>query len=93
MVVRKNIAGQWWHTPLIPALGRQRQADFWIEGQTGVQSEFQDSQGYREKLCLEKKNMYIYVYAERERERERERENRKVFFCCFFTCRYFLCKF
>jgi hypothetical protein len=27
----KNIlspAGQWWRTPLIPALGRQRQADF-----------------------------------------------------------------
>jgi hypothetical protein len=23
-----NIAGQWWCTPLIPALGRQRQADF-----------------------------------------------------------------
>jgi hypothetical protein len=21
-------AGQWWRTPLIPALGRQRQADF-----------------------------------------------------------------
>ena len=21
-------AGQWWHTPLIPALGRKRQADF-----------------------------------------------------------------
>jgi hypothetical protein len=21
-------AGQWWHTPLIPALGRQGQADF-----------------------------------------------------------------
>jgi hypothetical protein len=45
---------QWWRTPLIPALGRQRQADFWVWGQPGLQSEFQDSQGYTEKTCLEK---------------------------------------
>jgi hypothetical protein len=44
----------WWLTPLIPALGRQRQADFWVRGQPGLQSEFQDSQGYTEKPCLEK---------------------------------------
>jgi hypothetical protein len=44
----------WWHPPLIPALGRQRQADFWVRGQPGLQSEFQDSQGYTEKPCLEK---------------------------------------
>jgi hypothetical protein len=44
----------WWHMPLIPALGRQRQADFWVRGQPGLQSEFQDSQGYTEKPCLEK---------------------------------------
>jgi hypothetical protein len=44
----------WWHTPLIPALGRQRQVDFWVQGQPSLQSEFQDSQGYTEKPCLEK---------------------------------------
>jgi hypothetical protein len=38
--------------PLIPALGKQRQVDFWVWGQPGLQSEFQDSQGYTEKPCL-----------------------------------------
>jgi hypothetical protein len=36
----------WWHTPLIPARWRHRQP--------GLQSEFQDSQGYPEKPCLKK---------------------------------------
>jgi hypothetical protein len=40
--------------PLIPALGRQRQADFCVQGQPGQQSEFQDIQGYTEKPSLEK---------------------------------------
>ena len=40
--------------PLIPELGKQRQADFWVRGQAGLQSEFQDRQGYTEKPCLEK---------------------------------------
>jgi hypothetical protein len=44
----------WWRTPLIPSLRRQRQADFWVRGQPGLQSEFQDSQDYTEKPCLEK---------------------------------------
>ena len=41
-----NSCRVWWHTPLFPALGRQRQP--------GLQSEFQDSQDYTEKPCLEK---------------------------------------
>jgi hypothetical protein len=40
--------------PLIPALSRQKQADFWVQGKSGVQSEFQDSQGYTKKPYLEK---------------------------------------
>jgi hypothetical protein len=44
----------WWRMPVVPALGRQRQVDFWVQGQPGLQSEFQDSQGYTEKPCLEK---------------------------------------
>jgi hypothetical protein len=53
---KQGWAGQWWHTPLIPALGRQRHVDLWVWGQPGLQSEFQDSQGYTEKPCLEKQN-------------------------------------
>jgi hypothetical protein len=47
-------AGQWWRMPLTLALGRQRQADFWVRGQPGLQSEFQDSQGNTEKPRFEK---------------------------------------
>jgi hypothetical protein len=27
-ILKKKVAGRWWHTPSIPALGRQRKADF-----------------------------------------------------------------
>ena len=35
-------------------IGRQRQEDFWVRGQSGLQSKFQDSQGCTEKPCLKK---------------------------------------
>jgi hypothetical protein len=50
------LAGQWWCTTLIPALWRQRQVDFWVQGQPCLQSEFQDSQSYTEKPCPKKNN-------------------------------------
>jgi hypothetical protein len=56
LVKNDDISQAWWYTPLIPELGRQRQADFWIRGQPGLQSEFQDSQGYTEKPYLKKPN-------------------------------------
>ena len=49
-----TISLAWWCTPLIPGLRRQRQADSWVRVQPGLQSEFQDSQGYTEKHCLKK---------------------------------------
>jgi hypothetical protein len=54
--------------PLIPALGRQRQrqVDFWVRGQPGLQSELQDSQSYTEKPCLKKT---------KKKERERGKEH------------------
>jgi hypothetical protein len=45
----EKFAGQWWCMPLILALGRQRQVDFWVWGQPGLHIEFQESQGYSEK--------------------------------------------
>ena len=47
---------QRWCMPLIPALRRQRQVDLWVCGHSGLQSEFQDSQGYTAKHCFKKKN-------------------------------------
>jgi hypothetical protein len=49
-----SITGQWWHMPLIPAFGSQRQADFRVQGEPDLHSEFQDSQDYTEKPCLKK---------------------------------------
>ena len=44
----------WWCTPLITAFRRQRQVDCWVQDHPSLHSEFQDSQGYRKKLCLKK---------------------------------------
>jgi hypothetical protein len=52
--LKNSMRQVWWRMPLIPALGRQRQVDFWVWGQSGLQSEFQNNQGYTDKSCLKK---------------------------------------
>jgi hypothetical protein len=37
-----------------PSTREAEEGDFWVQGQPGLQSEFQDSQGYTEKPCLKK---------------------------------------
>jgi hypothetical protein len=71
--------------PLIPAFGRQKQADFWVRGQRGLQSEFQDSQGYTEKPCLAKptsqpteQNKKTNVNDNDERPKNRRKEINKL---------------
>jgi hypothetical protein len=47
--------GQWHTLFLSPALRRQRKVDFWVPGQSGLQSEFQSSQDYTERKTYLKK--------------------------------------
>lgn len=42
-----------WHTPLVPALRQQRQADLGVPGQPSLQREFQNSWSYTEKPHFE----------------------------------------
>jgi hypothetical protein len=64
--------GQWWRTPSIPALGRE--TDPRVQGQPGLQSEFQDSQGglHRENPIWKRERE-----SPKERERERTRETKR----------------
>jgi hypothetical protein len=71
----------WWCMPLIPALGWQRQADFWVWGQPGLQSESQDSQGYTEKPCHEKKQ-------KTKNKKQKQNKNKTItsFICLIYFC-------
>jgi hypothetical protein len=64
------MARQWWPTPLVLVLGRQRQVDFLVQGQPGLQSEFQDSQGYTEKPCCKGKQ-------NKTKQQQQKKKNKK----------------
>ena len=51
----------WWRTPLIPALGRQRQVDFWVPDQPGLQSDQTARATQRNPVLEKKKDLCMYV--------------------------------
>jgi hypothetical protein len=61
--------------PLIPALGRQRQADFWRPAWST--SEFQDSQGYTEKPSLRKTNKQTNKQRKIKEKKNKKQESKK----------------
>jgi hypothetical protein len=71
-------AGRWWYKPLIPALGRQRQADFSVGGQPGLQGEFQDSQSYTEKLCLKTNKQTTKNKKKNKKQKQQKTQNTKT---------------
>jgi hypothetical protein len=73
----KTKAGQWWRMPLIPVLGRQRQADFWVWGQPGLQSEFQDSQDYYRETLSQKQNK-----TPTTKQTQKQKKNASLFSHC-----------
>jgi hypothetical protein len=82
-VVMCHTAGQWWRIPLIPALRRQRQADFWVRGQPGLQSEFQDSQGYTEKTLSRKRTKQNKT---KQNKTKQNKETNKRYLCTSIHC-------
>jgi hypothetical protein len=71
----------WWHTPLILALGRQKQANFCVRGQPGLQSEFQDSQGYIEKPCFEKTKQNKNKNKNKHKQTNEKHNQKKQTYC------------
>jgi hypothetical protein len=70
--------------PLILALGRQRQVDFRVRGQPGLQSEFQDSQAIqRNPVSKNKKN-------KNKTNKQKRPEVEAVEECCLLACSVYL---
>ena len=51
--------------------------DFLVWGQPGLQSEFQDSQGYTEKLCIEKKKIQKQVNKKLNPNQKKNKKTKK----------------
>jgi hypothetical protein len=57
---------------------RKRQAYFCVQDQTGLQSEFQDSQGYTEKPCLKKQTNKQTTKNALKKKKKKKKEDQCV---------------
>jgi hypothetical protein len=56
---------------VVPALNPGAQQRQGVQGQPGLQSEFQDSQGYTEKPCLQKQKEQKNVFNKKKKKKAR----------------------
>jgi hypothetical protein len=68
----------WWHTPLIPALGRHRQANFWVQGQPGIQSEFQIARDIQRNPVLKNKQTNKQTNTQQQEQKRVGSENSRI---------------
>ena len=58
----------------------KRQTDLWVHDQPGLQSEFQDSQGYTEKPCLEKpKSNQLTKHTTKKQTQKLQQKSRQTY--------------
>ena len=76
-VREKKMSQQWWCTSLNPALGRQRQADLWVQSQPGLQREFQITRAIQRNPVS--KNQ---IKKQKERKRKEDKKTLPQFFIC-----------
>jgi hypothetical protein len=62
------------------------QADFWVWGQPGLQSEFQDSQGYTEKPCLKKHKKQTNKQTKKKQQKIELLPRGSSQYQCVFAC-------
>lgn len=74
-------------TPLMPALGKQRQKD--LCEFPGLQNEFQENQSYKEKPCLKTQKLSIILYLDNIHIYSFQNFTSQCYLLNYFTCIYF----
>jgi hypothetical protein len=75
--IKGKMSQAWWYMPLIPALRRQRQPDLSVQGQPGIQNEFQNSQEYTKTLYQKTDQNNTQITKRKTRKERKKRKDEK----------------